>query len=132
MDSKHEILILYGSQTGTAKEMSETVARELIYREFSIKLFAMNDYDIRNLPNEKYIIFVVSTTGQGDPPDNMQKFWKFLLLKDIPKDALSQVNFTIFGLGDSGYQKFNAMARKLYQRLLQIGAKEFHEKGLGI
>jgi len=61
----------------------------------------------------------------------MKNFWKFLLIKDLPSDSLENVQFTVFGLGDSGYQKFNAMARKVYQRLLQLGAKEFHERGLG-
>jgi len=61
----------------------------------------------------------------------MRNFWKFLLIKELPSDSLANVQFSIFGLGDSGYSKFNATARRLYQRLLQLGAKEFHERGLG-
>ncbi|KAL4494033.1 hypothetical protein ABPG72_015989 [Tetrahymena utriculariae] len=91
----------------------------------------MDDYAITNLPEEKHVIFVVSTTGQGEPPSNMINFWQFLLIKDLPNDALEDVQFTVFGLGDSNYQQFNSMARKLYQRMLQLGAKIFHERGLG-
>ena len=61
----------------------------------------------------------------------MIKSWKFLLIKDLPQDSLSNLNFSIFGLGDSAYPKFNAMARKVYQRLLQLGASEFYTRGLG-
>lgn len=55
------------------------------------------------MPNEKYVILVISTTGQGDAPENMIKFWQFLLIKDLPTDSLKNINFTIFGLGDSNY-----------------------------
>ena len=61
----------------------------------------------------------------------MLKSWKFLLRKDLASKSLGKTNFTIFGLGDSAYSSFNAMARKLYQRLLQLGANEFHPRGLG-
>ncbi|KAL4465881.1 hypothetical protein ABPG74_004118 [Tetrahymena malaccensis] len=129
--SNHDILILYASQTGTAKYVAEDLERQLILREFKTLVQSMDDYAITNLPEEKYVIFVVSTTGQGEPPSNMINFWQFLLIKDLPNDALEDVNFTVFGLGDSNYQQFNSMARKLYQRMLQLGAKIFHERGLG-
>jgi sulfite reductase alpha subunit-like flavoprotein len=61
----------------------------------------------------------------------MKEFWGFLLLSDLPNDALSGINFTVFGFGDSVYPKFNAMARKLHQRLIQLGANLFYNRGLG-
>lgn len=91
----------------------------------------MDDYDITQLPTEKVVVFVISTTGQGEPTATMKTSWKFLTRKDLPKDSLKEVNFTVFGLGDSSYEIFNAMARKLYQRLLQLGASCFHDRALG-
>lgn len=44
---------------------------------------------------------------QGDPPDNMRKFWKLLLRKNLPPNVLSGVSYAVFGLGDSGYVKYN-------------------------
>jgi hypothetical protein len=61
----------------------------------------------------------------------MKEFWGFLLLSDLPNDALCGINFTVFGFGDSVYPKFNAMARKLHQRLIQLGANLFYNRGLG-
>lgn len=91
----------------------------------------MDDFDIIQLPTEKIVVFIISTTGQGQPTATMKKSWTFLTRKDLPADSLSQLNFSVFGLGDSSYEIFNAMARKLYQRLLQLGAKSFHERALG-
>mmetsp|Transcript_9283 Transcript_9283/g.6644 ORF Transcript_9283/g.6644 Transcript_9283/m.6644 type:complete len:101 (+) Transcript_9283:230-532(+) len=61
----------------------------------------------------------------------MMNSWKFLLRKDLPSDSLKSLNFTVFGLGDSSYSLFNAMAKKLTQRLINLGANLFHQVGLG-
>jgi sulfite reductase alpha subunit-like flavoprotein len=50
---------------------------------------AMDEYDIQNLPSESLLLCVVSTTGDGVAPLNMRKSWKFMLRKDLPKDALA-------------------------------------------
>jgi len=57
------------------------------------------------LLHEPVVVFICSTTGQGDEPDNMRHFWRFLLRKTLPRDSLKMVRFTVLGLGDSSYQK---------------------------
>ncbi len=60
--------------------------------------------------------------GQGDEPDNMHKFWRFLLRKTLPADSLVAMQYGVFGLGDSSYAKYNFAAKKLAKRLTQLGA----------
>lgn len=76
-----------------------------------------------------YFIFVCSTTGQGNHPTNMQQFWKYLLLRKHSNTSLKHVQFTVFGLGDSSYSKYNFVAKKLLRRLYQLGSIPFYEKG---
>ncbi|XP_026478400.1 NADPH-dependent diflavin oxidoreductase 1 [Ctenocephalides felis] len=83
----------------------------------------MEDYPIQNLINEDIVIFVCSTTGQGDEPDNMKTFWKFLLKKSLPANSLSNIKYAVLGLGDSSYVKFNFVAKKLNRRLAQLGGE---------
>ena len=90
----------------------------------------MDDYNIEELANEKVMIFVVSTAGQGDTPLNMKNFWKFLLRKSLPTDLLSNLTYSVLGLGDSSFEKFNFAAKKLNRRLMQLGAKELVPIGL--
>jgi len=52
------------------------------------------------------VIFAISTTGQGEFPQNARKFWKSLLRKRLPPDCLGHVAFTTFGLGDSSYPQY--------------------------
>lgn len=88
------------------------------------RLQPIDAVDPASLSSERAVVFVASTTGQGDPPKSMLGFWRVLLRKSIPADALSGTRIAVFGLGDSGYPKYNVVSKKLYRRLLQIGAEE--------
>lgn len=70
----------------------------------------------------------------------MKRFWKFLLRKSLPSDSLKNVIFGVIGLGDSSYQKFNFVAKRLHKRLLQLGGSAIlsaalcddqHDLGIG-
>ncbi|KAI9183834.1 NAPDH-dependent diflavin reductase [Blastocladiella emersonii ATCC 22665] len=125
------ITVLYGSQTGTAQDVAERIAREAKRRHFGVHLAAMDDYDRSQLVHGGLAIFVCSTMGQGEEPDNMKSFWRFLLRKSLPADILSSLEHTVFALGDSSYEKFNHPGKKLYKRLQQLGARSFYPKGEG-
>jgi len=122
--------ILYGSQTGTAQDLAEKIGREALRYLFDVKVVEMDDFPIASLPDQHFIVFVCSTTGQGEEPDNMKNFWKFILRKDLPLESLSKLRFAVLGLGDSSYPKFNFAAKKLHKRLLQLGADGVMNPGL--
>ncbi|KAF4520861.1 hypothetical protein B566_EDAN007042 [Ephemera danica] len=90
----------------------------------------MDHFEACHLPNEKLVIFVCSTTGQGEEPDNMKQFWKFLLRKSLPSNLLAETHIAVLGLGDSSYLRYNFVAKRLYKRLLQLGARSLLELGL--
>ena len=118
------VVVLYGSETGCAQDAAEAVCRELKRRYIkSVINLPMDEYDIRLLPTEKIVVFVLSTTGQGEMHSNMLKFWRFLLRKNLPKDSLANTKFAMCGLGDSGYQSFNFAAKKLYKRVVQLSGR---------
>lgn len=131
MGEKPRLLILYASQTGNAQDAAERIGREAERRCCQALVVSMEDFDVRCLPNEALVIFVVSTTGQGDPPDSMKAFWKFLLMRSLGQLWLEGMHYALFGLGDSGYQKFNIVAKKLDKRLCDLGAHPIIERGLG-
>ncbi|CAL8104519.1 unnamed protein product [Calicophoron daubneyi] len=131
------LVILYGSQTGIAHGLAERMISQANYLfndvgkstvpEISLRLLSMNEYTpISRLVKERAVlVFVCSTTGYGVPPDNMLQFWRRLMHKSLPVgQALpSTLRFSVLGLGDSSYSKYNVVAKKLYWRLLQLGAK---------
>ncbi|KAG2485235.1 hypothetical protein HYH03_016021 [Edaphochlamys debaryana] len=125
------LLVLYGSQTGCAQDVAERVGREARLRLFAPRVLAMDSYDVTSLPAERLVVLVASTTGQGDPPDNMRRFWRFLLRKSLPPDSLGALRCAVFGLGDSGYPNYNVAAKKLDRRLVGLGATALLPLGLG-
>ena len=125
------MLVLYGSQTGCSKDVAERVGRDAEDRYISSRVASMDEYDVSALPNEPLVIFLCSTTGDGDVPDSMLMFWRFLLRRDLSSQSLSSVKYVVFGLGDSSYAHFNVVARKLQARLKQLGGIEFHPLVLG-
>jgi len=128
----HTMHVLYGSQTGTAEEVAWDIAREgcrsgVPCREPQ----AMSDVDLQSLCSLGFVVFVVATTGQGDPPINMRSLWQDMTVASLPKTLLQGLRFAVFGLGDSHYRQFNYCARKLQARLENLGAEPFFRLGLG-
>ncbi|KAI3462527.1 hypothetical protein Pfo_019190 [Paulownia fortunei] len=118
-----QLLILYASQTGNAMDAAERLGREAERRSCpSVSVLSIDEFQPSDLPNKEAVIFVVSTTGQGDNPDSM---------KNLTKEWLKGVHYAVFGLGDSSYQKYNFVAKKLDKRLSDLGAMAIIERGLG-
>lgn len=97
------------------------------------RVMSMNDYvakdpSLTGLPAEKLVVFVVATTGDGDPPDNARKFLR-VLRKQKDKQLLSSVRFAVLGLGDSNYDKFNAAAKSVQKIMKDRGARPFYDIG---
>uniref|UniRef100_A0A8C7U9P6 NADPH-dependent diflavin oxidoreductase 1 n=1 Tax=Oncorhynchus mykiss TaxID=8022 RepID=A0A8C7U9P6_ONCMY len=128
--SAPKLLILYGSQTGTAQDTAERIGRQAQRRRMQVKAEALDSYNVANLISESLVVFVCSTTGQGDPPDNMKNFWRFVFRKSLPAGSLCRLDCAVLGLGDSSYPKFNFVAKKLHKRLMQLGASVLLPVGL--
>ena len=73
MEPRRRLTVLYGSQTGTAQEVAERVGREAARLHFGVAVAALDSFPVRQLPAERLVVYVVSTTGQGDVPDNMAR-----------------------------------------------------------
>ncbi|KAG8901255.1 NAPDH-dependent diflavin reductase, partial [Tulasnella sp. 417] len=128
-DESHSFLILFASETGNAQDVAERIGLEAFKRGYKTRLMAMDAYPLDDLVDEPLVIFVCSTTGNGAEPRNMMTLWRTLLRSDLPTDLLDATHFAVFGLGDSGYERFNWAAKKLQRRLLSLGAMELIARG---
>lgn len=81
--------------------------------------------------SETFIIFVIATAGTGKEPRSMSSLWTMLLRSDLPDDLFEDLDFAVFGLGDSAYEKFCWPAKLLGRRLVSLGAQEICERGEG-
>ncbi|KAK0944792.1 NAPDH-dependent diflavin reductase [Friedmanniomyces endolithicus] len=125
-------LILYGSETGNAQDIAEEVARLTERLRFDTTVLDLDSVSLRDLVKPTVVIFVVSTTGQGEFPQNARLFWRRLLSGALKAGlTLRKVRFASFGLGDSSYAQFNVAHRMLHSRMVQLGAKVVCERGEG-
>ncbi|EMP26424.1 NADPH-dependent diflavin oxidoreductase 1 [Chelonia mydas] len=115
--AERRLLVLFGGQTGTAQDTAERIGREAKRRHFHCRVEALDSYLVVQLIQELLVVFVCATTGQGDPPDNMKNFWRFIFRKNLSPASLCQMDYAVLGLGDSSYPKFNFVAKKLHKRL---------------
>ncbi|KAF8532599.1 riboflavin synthase domain-like protein [Gautieria morchelliformis] len=125
------LLILYATETGNAYDVAQTVAREAKRRHFLVTLTSVDEYPVADLVTEPVIIFVVSTTGSGVEPRSMTPMWNLLLRSDLPSDLLEGMEYAVFGLGDTAYEKFCWAAKKLARRLESLGGREICPRGEG-
>jgi len=86
--------------------------------------FGASSSALAALAGQRLVLLLVSTTGQGEMPDNARRFWRGLLRKSLPAGWLAGVRFGVFCLGDSTYPKFCWAGRMVGRRLLQLGAAE--------
>lgn len=124
-------LILYGSETGNAQDVAEEIGRLTERLHFDSTILDLDSVQLRDVVKPTVVIFVISTAGQGEMPQNARAFWKTLLSSALRPGILRKLRFSSFGLGDSSYAHFNVAHRMLHGRLLQLGAQTFCERGEG-
>lgn len=119
--------VVYGSQTGNARRVAEQLAGQAEAAGLSVRLLRAGAYPLRELAQERHLVVVISSQGDGDPPDDAIGFMEFLGGRRAPK--LGQLKFAVLGLGDSSYPKYCAVSRALDARLIELGASRFAALG---
>ena len=120
------LVLLYGSQTGTAEELAKKTSKEAAKRGFAPKLVDMAKYETVDLTKEENVLVITSTYGDGDPPDNAQAFWNFLASDTAP--TLRHLNFSVLALGDMNYAAFCQFGKNCDERFEKLGAKRVHPR----
>ncbi|XP_006455610.1 hypothetical protein AGABI2DRAFT_210044 [Agaricus bisporus var. bisporus H97] len=128
---ERRLLILFATETGTAQDIADRIARESRNLLFKSQVVSVDCYTLENLVEEDFVIFVVSTTGSGVEPRAMTPMWNMLLSANLPPDLFEDLSFAVFGLGDTSYDKFCWPAKMLSKRLRSLGATEVCERGEG-
>ena len=120
------LTILYGSQTGNAKGVASKLKEQAESRGLTVKLVNMADYKPTALKKEKFITVVVSTYGEGEPPEDAESLHEFLTTKKAPK--LDGVKVAVIGLGDSSYEFFCQTAKDFEERFNKLGAETIFQR----
>ncbi|PPU09265.1 assimilatory sulfite reductase (NADPH) flavoprotein subunit [Xanthomonas arboricola] len=121
------LTVLYGSQTGNARREAEQLAAEAGAAGLSVRLLRADQYPTRELASERLLYVVISTQGEGDPPDDAIGLVEFLASRRAPK--LPELKYAVLGLGDSSYADFCGIARRIDDRLAELGGSRVQPRG---
>lgn len=123
------LLVLYGSNLGTAEELAHRVADLAEVNGFATKLAPLDDY-VGNLQDQGGVI-IFCASYNGAPPDNATQFVKWLG-SDLPMDAFANVRYAVFGCGNSDWQAtYQSVPRLIDEQLAAHGGKAACARGEG-
>lgn len=116
-----EVTVLYGSQTGNSHSLATKLSKKLEEQSFQVALTSMSDFKPNGLKKIENLFIVVSTHGEGEPPDSAIPFYEYLHSKRAPK--LEGLRYSVLALGDTSYEFFCQTGKDFDKRLEELGGE---------
>jgi sulfite reductase (NADPH) flavoprotein alpha-component len=113
-------LILYGTESGNSEKLADRAAKEAKKKGITSTVKNMADLSPADLKKHANLLVVVSTWGDGEPPDGATKFYKEFM---AGADLLPDLRYAVCGLGDTSYEKFCEIGKDFDTKLESLGAK---------
>lgn len=120
------LTILYGSHTGNGKKIAARAAEHAQKQGLKPLVHDMSEYPLKNLKQEKNLLVVVSTHGEGEPPIAAEDVYTHLHSQRAPK--LDKTSFSVLALGDKSYLHFCKTGADFDAQLEKLGAKRLHPR----
>ncbi|CDG46817.1 NADPH-dependent assimilatory sulfite reductase flavoprotein subunit [Serratia symbiotica] len=120
------ITIISASQTGNARRLAEQLRDDLLAAKLSANLINAGDYKFKQIAQERLLVIVASTQGEGEPAEEAVALHKFLFSKKAPK--LNDTAYAVFGLGDTSYENFCQSGKDFDGKLAELGAERLVER----
>lgn len=131
-------VVFYGSQTGTAENYARRLAKKAKSRYgLNVQVADLEEYDyddLGGLPDNVTLKFLLSTSGEGDPPDNAIEFYSYVTGGDSgdgPSEVLANIKYVAFSLSNSTYEHYSAVVRSVSKALDKMGARNLSRTGEG-
>ena len=117
-------LVLYASQTGNARGLAKEVGARGTEKGHDVRVLGMEHFKELNFEDEAIIVVIASSTGNGDCPDNGDKFLRHCKKKTTPQ-LLANSRFAVVALGDSNYEAFCAVGKEFDKQFERLGGQRF-------
>ena len=124
-DGSATMLVAWASQTGFARELANRSVDVLASVGLPATALPLEQLNAARLDANPRILFIVSTTGEGDPPDHALPFLREVMQRDL---SLRSLQYALLALGDRGYGHFCAFGRQLDQWLQHRGAHALFDR----
>ncbi|MFC0874987.1 assimilatory sulfite reductase (NADPH) flavoprotein subunit [Saccharicrinis sp. FJH2] len=118
---KARLTVLYGTETGKSQKVAEELAKKAGENGAVVNLVSLYDYKPKSLKDEEHVAVIVSTHGEGEPPDMAEDFYSFITGRRAPE--LKHVKFGVLALGDKSYRFFCKTGEDIYNAFEKLGAQ---------
>lgn len=115
------ISVLYGTETGNSKKVSARLATALKSKQHKVTIAALDQYAVANLEKDSLVFIIMSTHGDGEPPEAARKFYNALHEKNF---NLENLKYAVLALGDSSYPLFCKAGEDVDERLQTLHAQQ--------
>ncbi|MEQ3553935.1 cytochrome P450 [Pseudonocardia nematodicida] len=121
------IRVLYGSNAGTSEAFAQRIANDARLRGYTASVDTL-DSAARHLPTEGAVVVVVTSSYEGQPPDNARAFVPWV--RDLPEGALDGVRYAVFGKGSTDWARtYQAIPKAVDEQLSRAGARRLVDRG---
>lgn len=114
-----KITLLFGTETGNAKSIATQFAALAKKQNIVAKLAGVDQYRLSDLDKEEFLFIVISTHGEGEPPESAKKFYEYIHQNQL---ALTNTKFSVLALGDTAYPLFCKTGEDVDSQLANLGA----------
>jgi sulfite reductase (NADPH) flavoprotein alpha-component len=118
---KIPLTVLYGTDSGNAEALADDAKKAAAKLGFAARIADMADTEPSDIAKAEHLLVIVSTWGEGDPPERAAPFYQALMADDAPR--LDGVPFSVLALGDSSYVNFCETGRQIDARLEALGGR---------
>ena len=117
--SINKITILYGTETGNAKKLASEFASQAKKKSIHAKVVSMDQYRLTDLSKEEYLLCIVSTHGEGEPPIAAKQFYDYI---HTYQHSLNHLKYSVLALGDTSYPLFCKTGEEVDEQFNKLGA----------
>jgi sulfite reductase (NADPH) flavoprotein alpha-component len=123
--SAGKLTVLYGTESGNSETLADRAVKEAKKRGFQATMKNMADATPADIAKWSNLLVIVSTWGDGEPPETATSFYKEFMSTD---GALAAVRYSVCALGDTSYEKFCQTGKDIDARLATLGAVRANER----
>jgi sulfite reductase (NADPH) flavoprotein alpha-component len=121
--STKKMTIAYGTETGNSKKLALQFSASAKKEKITVKCVALEQYRHEDISKEDHLFIIISTQGEGEPPETAKKFIHFI---EQYSGRLEGVKYSVLALGDTSYPLFCKTGEDVDNRLKELGAECVH------